>query len=438
MKRLFLILIFTAAYAMTAAAQCRVFRSEFIPYETREDAIARNREGSERYMPLLPERVVDLGGVMAIRSKVQAPTSWVGTDVYVHLENIGSAYTLMVNGEVAAKCEDAFTPSEFEVSRFMVEGANEFLVVLRGSAASQLQQGLHLPERNSMANCYVISQRRVGIRDVDVRLRPDSLKRFGVLDLNIIVGNGYNGDEPLTVGFDIYSPQGKLLDYSVNEVTVRGRSVDTVRYSPYIYHTYENKWADGKAPLYQLTVYIKVGGVLREYMPMQIGFGQTEVVDGKLTRFDKPLDIRPARYNATGEEVTARREIALLKNQGINTLRPDYPQPEWFYTVCDELGMMVVDRAAINAPVARDDRRKDGTPSNDPSLLDEYMQRVKSMYCRSRNHTCVIAYELGGPSGNGYNMYKVYQWLKSVEPSRPVIYSDADGEWNCDKIENLN
>ena len=34
--------------------------------------------------------------------------------------------------------------------------------------------------------------------------------------------------------------------------------------------------------------------------------------------------------------------------------------------------------------------------------------------------------------GNGYNMYKAYEWLKSVEKSRPVIYADADGEWNSD------
>ena len=73
-----------------------------------------------------------------------------------------------------------------------------------------------------------------------------------------------------------------------------------------------------------------------------------------------------------------------------------------------------------------------GTLSNNPEYADEYLARVKAMYYRSRNFTCVIAYELGGPSGNGYNMYKAYEWLKSVEPSRPVIYSDADGEWNTD------
>ena len=54
------------------------------------------------------------------------------------------------------------------------------------------------------------------------------------------------------------------------------------------------------------------------------------------------------------------------------------------------------------------------------------------MYYRSRNHSCVIAFALGGESGNGYNMYKAYEWLKSVEKSRPGICADADGEWNSD------
>ena len=437
MKRLTLILAFTAACIAQAAAQQRMFRSEFIPYDTREAAVGNNPEASGNYIPLIPDRVVELGALKAVHAKLQVPSSWMGSDIFVHLENVGAAYTLNVNGHTAAQAEDIYTPSEFLISPFVEEGANEVLIILRGSSFPHLQQGLTQPLRPALANSYVTCQRRVGIRDFDVELRPDSLKRFGVLDLRVIVGNGYNSDETVNVGFDIYSPQGKLLEYSVNEITVAGRSLDTLHFSPYIYHTYENKWADGKAPLYNMTLYIKVGGVLREYIPLRVGFGKTEVVDGKLMRFDKPLDIRAERYNALAEELTVRREIAQLKAKGINTLRPDYPQPEWFYDICDELGMMVIDRAAISAPDFRQDRKKGGTPSNDPQYLDEYLARVKAMYTRSRNHTCVIAFELGSPSGNGYNMYKAYQWLKSVEKSRPVIYSDADGEWNNDNIKNL-
>ena len=147
---------------------------------------------------------------------------------------------------------------------------------------------------------------------------------------------------------------------------------------------------------------------------------------GKLTA------LKPNRMEAELKETAA--EMKALKARGINTLLPDYPQPYWFYTLADRTGFYVVDCAAIYAPDARDDRSVGGTPSNDPRLTDEYLGRVKAMYHRSRNHTSIIGFALGRDSGNGYNMYKAYQWLKSVEPSKPVFYVGADGEWNSDAI----
>ena len=149
-------------------------------------------------------------------------------------------------------------------------------------------------------------------------------------------------------------------------------------------------------------------------------------------RLGSEIAVREATYNAAGDPATTRKQLEALRASGVNMLFPDYPQPYWFYDLCDELGLYVIDCANINAPEKRDDRKVGGTPSNDPSLADEYLERVKAMYYRSRNHSCVIAFALGGESGNGYNMYKAYEWLKSVEKSRPVICADADGEWNSD------
>ena len=236
------------------------------------------------------------------------------------------------------------------------------------------------------------------------------------------------------MGYDIYSPQGKLLDFNIREVVIPGRTTDTVRFSPFIYGTNANKWEPGakNPPLYKVMLFTRRDGAYREYMPLKIGFGKTEFTDGRITRFDKEIKLVKTRYNAAADRKTTLAELKNLKSKGSNTVCPDYPQPAWFYELCDELGLYVIDRANINAPDRRDDRRVGGTPSNDPALADEYLERVKAMYYRSRNHTCVVAFALGGESGNGYNMYKAYEWLKSVEKSRPVIYTDADGEWNSD------
>ena len=147
-------------------------------------------------------------------------------------------------------------------------------------------------------------------------------------------------------------------------------------------------------------LFTRRNGVYKEYMPLKIGFGKTELVDGRLMRLGRELQLVKASYNAAADRKTTLSELKSLKSQGKNTICPDYPQPAWFYEVCDELGLYVIDRADICAPEQRDNRTVGGTPSNDPSLVDEYLERVKAMYYRSRNFTCVIAYELGTPSVN--------------------------------------
>ena len=331
-----------------------------------------------------------------------------------------------------AEVNDPLTPAEFDLTPYVRQGVNSFRVLMHARRLAIDGQGVQRP---LFENSYLYYQNRRSIADFEIALVPDTLGReFGMLDLKIIACNAYNYDEPVTVGYDIYSPDGKLQEFNMTEITIPGRSTDTVRYTPLIYHTYEHRWEAGSKnpPLYSVMLFTRRNGVYKEYMPLKIGFGKTELIDGRLMRLGKELRLVKAQYNAAADRKTTLSELKALKAKGNNTICPSYPQPVWFYELCDQLGLYVIDRAAIDAPEKRDDRRVGGTPSNDPRLVDEYIERIKSMYYRSRNFTCVVAYDLGCPSGNGYNMYKAYEWLKSVEKSRPVIYSDADGEWNSD------
>ena len=182
-------------------------------------------------------------------------------------------------------------------------------------------------------------------------------------------------------------------------------------------------------------LYVKRNGLIYEYIPFKCGFGRTEYIDGKIVRFDEPVNLVRRRYNAAATKSETAAEMTALKREGANLLIVDYPQPEWFYSLCDKMGMYVIDRVNINAPKASTNRKVGGTPSNEPALCNEYIERAKAMYFRSRNHTCIIGFMLGGQAGNGYNMYKAYEYLTSVESRRPVIYEASEGEWNSDAIE---
>ena len=416
----------------TAFRGGRIYRTEVVPYDTRHDAEARNRAGAEARIEYRPAALAAQEDAVLLGQSLDIPYVWTDGNTYLHLENVGTAYTLSVNGEEVARTEDSSTPADFDLTPYIRQGRNDIAVTMRRSAAGRIDPAP--VSREAFSGSYLYNQNKRSIRDFEIALVPDSTRRFGILELAVIAQNSFNYDEPVTVGYDIYSPQGKLLDFNMREVTIPGRSSDTVRFSPVIYGTYDNRWeATGKnPPLYKVMLFTRREGTYKEYMPLKIGFGKTEFIDGRLVRLGKELKINKAAYNAAADRKTTLAELKALRAQGRNTICPSAPQPAWFYELCDELGLYVIDCAAIDAPEKRDDRSVGGTPSNDPALADEYLARVKAMYYRSRNFTCVAAYALGAPSGNGYCMYKAYEWLKSVEKSRPVICADADGEWNTD------
>ena len=434
MKKFILLGMALCSIIAAEAQNARVYRSEFLTYDKREDAVADRRLETARYADFKPERIAIAGGEIRYVQKVQIDATMNDYNLYLHLENVGMAFTLFINNEPVAEVEDPITPSDFLLSPYMRQGVNEIMLGVRHSRTPQLQENIFQMDFTEFDNSYLFAQRRLAVRDFDILLEPDTTRQYAKLRLDVIVANDFNFAEKIQVGFDIYDPKGKLKEYSVNEIEVEGRSIDTLSFNPDIYHAYDFKWGDGQRPLYDVMLYVKRNGMLWEYIPLKVGFGKTEYRDGKFYRFDKILHLqKKEHFNATPDRQQTYKEIEQLKLRGYNTLCPDYPQPKWFYDMCDAAGMFVIDCANINSPTNSNNRAIGGTPANDPKLVDEYLQRVKAMYYRSRNHSCIVAFSLGGAqSGNGYNMYKAYEWLKSVEKRLPVFYDGAEGEWNTD------
>ena len=443
MKKSFLYPIFAILALVVsldmASAQAVISRTEFICYDKRADAKSDIRTNNDKYIDLRPTLQFEgEGSVRAVyEQEIDVPASWNDYNAYLHAENVGGDYTIFVNGAQITAPIDRFTPTEIYISPYLVQGKNVVaVVVVEEPYMAAVAEGLTMPQRQQFDNCYIFAQRRLGIYDFNVRLVPDSLERFAELKLDVLVDNSFSSDEVIEVGYDIYAPDGKLMEYSVNDLALDKFTRDTLSFKPYIYHSNPNRWSPANPKLYDLTLYVKRSGILWEYIPLKVGFAQygyTE--DGAITAFGKPLTLKKEVYNAAADRATTEREIKALKQRGINCLMPDYPQPRWFYDICDRVGIYVIDCAAVASPSCADNRALGGTPANAPELVDEYLRRVESMYHRAQNHVSIIAFSLGKRAGNGYNLYKAYELLKSKGDSRAIIYDDADGEWNSDVVE---
>lgn len=432
-------LLTTLAIAVTIIVSAQqIYRTEFSVFDLREAALKSDHSKTERHIPFTPKTLEAVGKVEVVGETVEFPTAWSDYNVYIHIQNTIKAYDLVVNEELVASVEDSYTPADFLLSPYLRQGKNEILLLLRRSECIELNNGSKSNLVEQFRGSYIFAQHRKHIYDYDARIVQSENGKGLSLELDILVRNDFNFEEVVLVGYDIYSPENKLIDYAVREFPVAGRSLDTLHIKTYLGEESRFLWSNAKPQLYRLTLYTKRDGKPREYISFRLGAGSTTFADGKILRNGKPITIKSAQYNARTTYAEALSEIKALRAKGINTLLPDNPQPEWFYDICDGLGMYVIERANINPVEQSQNRKIGGTPSNNPALAGEYLARVKAMYYRTRNHSCIIAYALGGDqAGNGYNMYKAYQWLKGVEKERAVICTSADGEWNSDiQIEN--
>ena len=429
MKRALFSLLLLAIYSSASAQQ--IYRTEFSVFDLREAALQNNHAQTERHIRFAPKSLEAVGKVEVVGQEIDFPTAWSDYNIFLHIQNTIKAYDLVVNSELVASVEDSYTPADFLLSPYLRQGKNEILLLLRRSECIELHSGSKSNLVEQFQGSYLFAQHRKHIYDYDTRIVQNG--KTLALELDIAVRNDFNFEESVQVGYDIYSPDNKLIDYAVREFPVAGRSIDTLRIRTSLGEEERFLWSDKNPKLYRLTLYTKRDGKPREYISFRLGAGTSTFAEGQLLRNGKPVVVKSAQYNArtTYNEVLA--DIKALKAKGINTLLPDNPQPEWFYDICDGLGLYVIERANINPTEQSQNRKIGGTPSNNPLLVGEYLARVKAMYYRTRNHSCIIAYSLGGDeAGNGYNMYKAYQWLKGAEKHRAVICTSADGEWNTD------
>lgn len=406
-----------------------VFRSEFISYDTRELAEKGDLGQNKFYIPLEFGDVSAVQGGQLYRTTVDVPYIWLDRDVYLQVTGVDSYY-VYIGDEMVAYGEDSRIPMQFLISGHIRDGENSIAILHAPGTVPKIEENT-TPGVGQVPQAFIFSQPKLCISDYRLRFFPDSTGSYGIFNVRLIVSNSYNSSERFTVGYDIYSPQGKLQHYDMKEVEVAGRGVDTVRFNQFIYQTNPNRWGPENPVLYYGMLTVRRDKRMVEYIPFRIGFGKTEFADGSLLRNGVPVTIGAIKYNAV-EPDAARAALTAFKKEGYNTILPDYPQPAWFYDLCDETGFYLFDNANINPSPVSTGRIPGGELANQPQWLGRFLKRAESLRARDVNRTCVIGWSLGGDSGNGYNLYKTYLELKWRELFRPVIYNYAGGEWDSD------
>lgn len=123
-------------------------------------------------------------------------------------------------------------------------------------------------------------------------------------------------------------------------------------------------------------------------------------------------------------------DIRLMKQHNLNTVRNShYPTHPYWYQLCDRYGLYVIDEANIESHGMG---YGPASLAKDSTWLPAHMDRTQRMYERAKNHPGIVIWSLGNEAGNGINFERTYDWMKSVETTRPIQYERAEQNYNTD------
>ena len=113
-------------------------------------------------------------------------------------------------------------------------------------------------------------------------------------------------------------------------------------------------------------------------------------------------------------------DARLMKQFNVNAVRTShYPNDPYWLDLCDRYGLYVVDEANIESHAFYDEICRD------PRYASAFVERVRNMVERDKNHPSVILWSLGNESGYGPNHDAAAGWVRGRDPSRPLHYEGA-------------
>lgn len=359
------------------------------------------------------------------------PFAWVNRRVLLRLHGASGAMEIKINGRIIATIDDATQPSDVDITRQVKEGRNTLDIQVE-NGQSPFEDWNSGNEPIKLAEVEVWCPPTMYIRDVWTKAYQNSKQSPDVMaQVEVVVKSGALNPRTSKIHYSLLSRRGEVITTGTRAITLSMRGEDTIRFGARLPRT--ECWDADSAFVQTLTLKTQYEGRFLQYIEMPVGFRIVEMQEtGKMAINGKNVNLQTKRVSPQIKE----EEIQQLKQNGINTL---FLQPgivrKGLYDDCDRIGMYVIAQAPIDTHKSGLERVKGGNPSNDPTFKQNYLDRIMHTYYTAQGHPSVIAFSIANQSGNGINLYEGYLRIKKQNDTRPIIYRDAEGEWNNDALE---
>ncbi len=360
------------------------------------------------------------------------PDDWMNKQISIHFGSVSSAFYLWINGQKVGYSEDSWSPAEFNITRYIEKGSNTLtLQVFRWSDGSYLEDMDDWRMSGIFRDVFLLAKPDVNIRDYFVTSTfLDKNNALFSLELEI-----ENKTEARMQGFSL---SFKLLDSKGKTVSEQERQIPeqadkenvNLSFSEEVKSPY--KWSHENPYLYDLIISLKNEKKEEtETISSKVGFREITVQGNLILLNGSALLIKGVNWvehdPVHGKYVPKARlekELKLIKQNNINCVRPAVrPADPYFYSLCDQYGLLVIDEANVESHGMWYDEE---SLAKNETWQKAHVERIEACMQRDKNHPSVIMWSLGNEAGNGINMLAMSQKAKEIDTSRPITYHFSD------------
>ena len=371
--------------------------------------------------------------VGSYRRDFDVAEDWAGQHIFLQFGAVSSAFYVWINGEYVGYSEGSKTPSEFDVTDFVVSGSNTIAVeVYRWSTGSYLEDQDFWSLSGIQRDVGLYARPKQRIRDYFVHAGLKNDYRDGELSVDLDLANSGDAATDVSVEIEVLDDGQLMYAETVSLSLPPGETTHQFNTSfPNV-----RQWSAEKPNQYTLVLNASSEDGA-ESLSQEIGFRTSEIINGRYLINGKLVRLKGANlhehHHVTGhvvDEETMLKDIHLMKGANLNSVRNShYPQPERWYELTSEYGLYMVDEANIESHGYGYDHDK--TLGNKPHWKSHHVDRTQRMLERAKNYPSVVIWSLGNEAGDGVNLGATYDWIKSRDLSRPVQY---ETEGNIEEV----
>ena len=349
---------------------------------------------------------------------------------FLSFEGVDSCFYLWVNGKYAGYSQVSHSTSEFDITEMLEEGNNKLAVLVL-----KWCDGTYLEDQDKF--------RMSGIfRDVYILKRPENclFDYFTTVTINagqaeVITRALFNGDytDTMVTIFDknrIKVASGILEP--LDDGSIYQYACCLVIENPVLWNAEEP---------YLYTMLIESGN---EVITDRVGIREIHISNNVVYINNAKVKFKGVNRHdsdpVTGFVINREqlvKDLLMIKKHNFNAVRTShYPNAPYFYQLCDEYGLFVIDEAdneshgtqtqyLENAEWENVSKRWNERIADNPDFIPATLDRTKLCVHRDKNRQCVVIWSMGNECAYGCTFEEALKWTKDFDPSRLTHYESA-------------